>query len=358
MEFTGTITSSKYLTYNSKKIDILKFVLAILVVGIHTLDPETMLRPILRIAVPMFFIISSYLFFLKQSNLYTHIERRRALKSYVIRILKLYLFWFIIWLPLTVRDRGWASNFNIYTPLEIIRGFLFGSTFKASWFLMASLIGVAIVWYFTERKVRDRCLLILGVVAYSFCCLTSSYHNLLFSSPLMHKVYSNYALMFSDPINSFPVSLLFVVLGKILAQSEIYVKRTKLVGTLLLSLIVVYVEFFLTSYFGFALFDDCFFFLAPVSLCLFILVGQSKSRNTSFDTRGLRASSTIIYCSHASIAKLIYLSGAFELFGVGNKTAAFYVLLFTFTLLSAILLSSMLLYLEKRKGLKVLQYSH
>lgn len=80
-----------------KEIEILdaaKFVMAVMVVGIHTLGRYG-IYPLFRIAVPLFFMISSYLFFSnteKRGNL-------RYLKNFCIRNLKLYIFWFVVLMP-------------------------------------------------------------------------------------------------------------------------------------------------------------------------------------------------------------------------------------------------------------------
>ena len=64
-------------TYNS--IDILKIILALFVVVIHSGIDKTVLAPVLRIAVPLFFIISSYFFFTKNAKLQTNKEKNTAL---------------------------------------------------------------------------------------------------------------------------------------------------------------------------------------------------------------------------------------------------------------------------------------
>ena len=54
-------------TYNT--LDMLKLILAFFVMTIHSGVDKTILSPILRIAVPTFFIISSFLFFKKKTTL-------------------------------------------------------------------------------------------------------------------------------------------------------------------------------------------------------------------------------------------------------------------------------------------------
>lgn len=87
--------------YCSNTIDIAKFVLSILVVAIHTKplgEYNFVIEPIIRLAVPLFFALSSYLFFYQVNNN----KSPGAITKFIIRIYKLYLSWFIIFFPLTL----------------------------------------------------------------------------------------------------------------------------------------------------------------------------------------------------------------------------------------------------------------
>ena len=81
-------------------LDIVKFILSIMVVAIHTELFPTVLFPWLRIAIPLFFIISSFLLYekikLNKEN------KKEIIKKYIVRQLKYYLFWFIVLIPATV----------------------------------------------------------------------------------------------------------------------------------------------------------------------------------------------------------------------------------------------------------------
>lgn len=350
------IQSNDYVKYNSKKIDILKLILAILVVCIHTTRVGGALRPIFRIAVPLFFIISSYLFFLKQSKQATVIERKRALWRYVKRILILYFFWFVVLFEPTARARQWFNDFNFGTVLDIVKNFFLSSTFIASWFLIASIVAMVIVWFLAEKKVKDVWLLALGAVLYGVCCLVSNYYFLCLSIPGFESAYSTFTQVFTYPFNSFPVALLFVVMGKILAQRSLHIPIRALRIMLALSLVLIYCEFFFIKYCGTVVCDDCYFALPPLCMSLFMLVGQSTPMAISYDTTPLRAYSTIIYCSHATIAFQV----GCELRELLLNPNSFQYLAFRFvaTFLCVFVLSYTILKLEKLKPLSFLRYSH
>ena len=77
---------------NFKTIDVLKFFLAITIVQIHSEFALVWMKPYLRLAVPLYFMISSFFFFRKKPD-------TEQLWAYVKRLSKLYLFWFIVWSP-------------------------------------------------------------------------------------------------------------------------------------------------------------------------------------------------------------------------------------------------------------------
>lgn len=98
---------------NFDSVDAAKFVLSILVVAIHSYPFDgyaVFFNPILRTAVPLFFLISSYFFFNHHKYLSDLEERVLHIEKYVSRNLRLYLFWMLVFLMPTIRYRQWFSN--------------------------------------------------------------------------------------------------------------------------------------------------------------------------------------------------------------------------------------------------------
>lgn len=136
--------------------------------------------PILRLAVPVFFVISSYLFFHKIKDL-NKAERCSVYHKFVIRAIKLYAFWFVVLLPVTIVVRRWYAM----DVLEFIKTFpltlLFDSTFQASWYIPAYIIGISIAYYLGKHNVV---LFIAGILLYIQCCFASNY-NYVFDTELI-----------------------------------------------------------------------------------------------------------------------------------------------------------------------------
>ncbi len=110
------IQSNIFCSVDGKRFDVLKIVLAIFILAIHTTPTDFSLRPLLRLAVPLFFIITSYLFFSKQNRLHSDRDKTNALKKFVRRYLKLYLFWFVVLLPITIFLKRWYIDPGVLIP--------------------------------------------------------------------------------------------------------------------------------------------------------------------------------------------------------------------------------------------------
>lgn len=121
-------------------LDVLKFFMALLVVSIHTrLFAEFEWLDFVfcpGFAVPVFFVISSYLYFRKP------VVDLHTMSHFVRRLAIFYLFWFVFLLPFTVFVRKWHVHFDCRM---FAKSLFLGSTFWESYFIMALMIGVPLV---------------------------------------------------------------------------------------------------------------------------------------------------------------------------------------------------------------------
>lgn len=140
----------------SKKIisglDVMKFIMALFIVNIH-LKP-TMYAPevvqhvvgtLSGLAVPLFFVISSFLLFRKVNIGGGTQSEWQTIVKFSKRLLLLYGFWCIAWSPIVYLQKDYLHDFTPLSILLLVRDFFFGSIFDASWFLGALLVGVPLV---------------------------------------------------------------------------------------------------------------------------------------------------------------------------------------------------------------------
>lgn len=278
-----------------KNIDILKYILSLFIVMIHV--GWSVDTPFLRISVPTFFVISSYLFFSKLENKPSDVI---LLKKFLKRASLLYLFWFVVLLPTTLIIRQWLDYGFIDISKKIIYGIFFKATFPASWYLSAYMIGITIAYYM--RKL-PKLLLFLGVISFVICCLTTNYFYLLDNVPFgktLQRVSDIYNLYYS-----FPVGILFIYFGMNISKL-LKLNMRYIVGLFLLGVVLLYLESSYTSYFELRKCDDCYFSLIILAPVLVAFVLKLNNARITVKTSGyLRKMSTIIYCTHLTVVSIL-----------------------------------------------------
>ena len=292
--------------------DIAKFILSFFIVAIHTELFPSVLYPWLRIAVPLFFIISSYLFFSKLNKTDTT-NHNGILKKFVKRNLVLYGIWFIILLPFTVYVRKeWFEEGIFKGLLYSVRGLIFGSTFRASWYIMALVISVSII-YFLSKKISNIVILILSSLVYVVCCLTSNYYNLVEMSSLSFLCSAS-DKVFGGMSTSFCSALFWIVIGKIFVEKNcVCLKRKALALCTVAGCISLFAEYKILEIFVKPTVNDTYFSLMFVCPCIFSLLLLLKNKKIQ-GASWARKSSTITYMMHCEIAMCVsFVLGRFHI---------------------------------------------
>lgn len=205
-------------------IDIVKFIAALSVVGIHTAFPYQ-IGVFFRWAVPFFFIASSFLFFYK----------KKSFKVFAKRLLILYCVWFVLELPL-VWQRFAGQGF-----LEFLRSLFFANTFYASWYLTALLeaMGLCVL---LSRWMNNKLLLLIGILMYLAALSLGGLYGF-----MPHRLKD--ILLSIDRIvpitHSFVAGFIYVVLGKIV--SDHFADREIKNSVINISLLAVAVAFILET---------------------------------------------------------------------------------------------------------------
>lgn len=316
-----------------KSLDIAKIIAAILVVALHTqllcgTEAGYYLRCFCRIAVPFFFVCSSYLFWSKKSSI----------KKYTKRILLLYLIWLILFLPYVVKtfflnDQSIVSNVAMF-----VHSLVFHNTFHASWYLMSSVIAMNLV-YWLSKRFSNKTLLIIGIGLFVFSLLSCSYNGIVNRFGI-GAYYTAFDRIFV-PSNSFFVAFIYVVIGKILAENDRLLGKKE-------SLIYSTIFFFLGGAEIYCVrpltrLTDAFIFLPFFTFFLFQFLLNVRIRANDELCRLFRKMSIIVYLSHYFFIDL-HLHYGMEL---GTK-------LFFVVVTEALLLSATIVMLSNK--VKILRY--
>ncbi len=321
--------------------DITKFILSITIVIIHSGFLKNVLYPYLRIAVPLFFIISSYFLFKKVNKVKVE-ERPIIIKNFIKRNMILYLFWFIVLLPVTLDIKRYFTDYSILKGLIILlRDYLFSSTFSASWFIMALIEGVIIVYLLTRKK-DYKVYLWIFIIIYLVVTLFSSYKFILPKSLLDNKIFYYFHLIMISPWNSFLVSLIWIYIGKMFADNRININVKTNIFLLVLSLLAMWGEWYLVKYYSHIFNYDCYILLIPTVILIFNLLN-----NYNFYFKKsilLRNLSTIIYTTHASIIHILTIDSD--------------LVQFTLTLSICLIGGLIIIYLSKKRFLSILKYAY
>lgn len=331
--------------YNS--IDVFKFLAAIMVVAIHT-NPfyhypilNFIITSLCRIAVPFFFVFSSFIFFKTKDR------KGKSIIDFIKRIVILYCFWFIVEIPIII-DRFFIQSDYCF-PIKIcllFRGVLINNTFCASWYLTALCEGMLVVDY-VSRKYGNKIIVFISIV-FSLFALSGTLINPILSSLFNLKEY-NMILSILIPWNSFFVAVPFCYIGKYLAEElpsiEKYVYKPLFLCTILLLIVEIGFGLYARKYSAVVNTDTMvsLFFLAP--LVVIFLMRHNISIKASVASC-FRKMSILIYLTHG-IWKYILLK--FMLIDRG-------MLGFWIVLILSMLTSSFIIYLSSK--CKLLKYSY
>lgn len=224
-------------------------------------------------------------------------------KKFIIRQLKLYIFWFVVLLPITIYIRkSWFDDGIIAGIFTTIKQLLFSSTFKASWFITAMITATCIVAALSE-KINKYFLFLLFFIIYVICCLSSSYYSLFQNTIIIKEIYSTYVSVFTSPVFSFPSALIWVYIGKMYSENTKKVNMKLLATLTIICTILLFFEWKFVFDLTGKLNNDCYVFLVPLAASLFGIVNNIniKIRHAKM----LRKISTITYPLHGSLAIIV-----------------------------------------------------
>ena len=326
------IALNRYKQEIYSSIDFSKFVAALLVVAIHThpfsgMDADYYFTSLCRIAVPFFFVTTSFFFFRKANP---------NIKAYTKRLLILYGLWFIIELPL-VYHRLFV-NFDhslIVQILNCIRCVLLSNTWGASWFIMACVISVNIV-YFLSKKIDNYKLLIVGVLFYVMSLIGSSYSGIIDTFlPIQLVKWHHLLSMAFVPANSFIVAILYIVIGKIIAEGGgVSLNKNVIIFSVTIVAMLGALEVVLVRWS--AEITDAFLFLPLLTFWMMLLLLKTEVVIRKDLSKLFRNMSILIYILHAFLVDVNFI---FKWYNYG--------LFFTFfTLFVSILVSIIIIQLS------------
>ena len=332
-------------------IDLEKFTMSLFVAAIH-INPlgkySSVLYPWIRMAVPFFFICSGFFLFSELEG--SHCPEKLFAK-FGKRCVLLYLTWSVALLPIVVFLNRDASSLREML-LRLIGCFLLTGTFGGSWYLIALIEGSVIVYFVSKSKKMFWVLSMCSVAIYIVCCLASNYAFLLDGRKL--EVYlNNYHKIMGMPIYlSWPVSLLWICIGRAMACNIVNLQKLKKLPLLLLLIaaltLLMLEEFWLSrTVMVNSRVTDSYLCLPFVVVLLFFISVQcfQPIKRSLF----LRKASTVVFCLHHSVNRILEY-GINRFWPQGINVPIISLSRFILVLLVCLLITQLLVYIGKRKN--------
>lgn len=314
-----------------KGIDIVKFIMALFVVILHTHPLYAVNRTadfltadvIARVAVPFFFAATGFL-------LETQISGHRAgvretIVRYVWKVLKLYCIWTVIYMPVILYNKFIVNGETVaYGIFTLIRDFIFAGSYGQLWYLPAAAVGLVVV--FTLRKYLGEgktallllALFLMGLATQSYFGLASA---LVSPDGILWQGMKAVKKVMVTCRNGVFFGSIFIYMGTWIARRDIKIKVWEAVSGLAISTLLLCVEAAYLWSIGSVREKDMYLLLLPAVFFLMLLALQIQ---VGWDTVYLRKTSTNIYLVHTAF-KFIYR----EFVGERNENG---IPLFLFTL--------------------------
>lgn len=307
--------------YDSKY-DIIKFILSLGVVLVHTNTFQRQVHPWIKIIVPLFFIISSYFLFKKINTVKTKEERKEIYKIYLLRTIKLYFFWFIILIPLVLYNNRTLTfeNGGMGFIEHAIKRLFLGSTYQASWYMSASIFGVIII-AFLSSKLSNKKLFTLCLLPFTLVVVWTCYLPFFKEDGIVNTFYNIYYKILSNPHHSFPASLIWLTVGKCFADKTFSINKLYNFILFIVSGILLYIEWQIVGKYTSFYESEGYFLMLPFCISIFALILNIKP----FNFKGsiyLKRLSTYIYVIHGTLIPSInYLT--YKIIGLNHNVYVF-----------------------------------
>lgn len=328
-------------TYNG--LDLLKFIMALMVVMIHV-KPNThsliltnIFAPIEKIAVPIFFLISSTLLFNKIER--KKEESTRIIKKWVSRLVLLYFVWFLINLKFIIYRKEYFSSDIAYGIFDLLKDLIFCYTYPGSWFLSALIVGVILIYCLTKYISR--------YIILFFSIFISIYIEAIDYIPnVLHAPYRWYAENIRpEVILSFPAHLVWISLGQIFSSQLDKIENNKKI------LFPLSILFSIACYLFVIWNNNLFINYLIVPSCFITFVLLKLSQKPIY--KKMRDMSILIFFSH------FLIFGTKGMFcKILNDTLLTNYIFYILVLASCVIFSLVILYLENKKGFHFLKYTH
>ncbi len=259
-------------------LDLAKFLCAIMIIVLHT-SPFYSYSKVLSfgfrsiitvVAVPFFFTVSGFLFFVKINSLQSN-EQNQYFFKYIKRLIIMYLIWSAIYFPFVIIE--WMSDgISAVDVLQYIKEFFIKGSYSTIWFLPALMASISIA-YFLSKRMQIEKIVLISIPFYVFACMGSSYLGLCEKIPFVKNVFDIYFSLFETIKNGLLFGFIYVALGGYFAKKKINISKVKCLLGIGMCWILLAVEAVSQAFLGWSKGGvDTKLFLIPLTIFVFLYV--------------------------------------------------------------------------------------
>lgn len=291
-------------------IGIFKFILSVLVVAIHV-EPFTgdlaffVNNCIARIAVPSFFVYSSYFMFDKlQKNNWN----KKILVQQEIHLAKYYGIWLLLHAPVVLYRLYPDSNGTLDYIWKIFQAVFLKGPYGALWFLPATMMALALV-YFLGKKTNPIVCIIVSFPLFFFAALETEYFALIKDILWMEHLNNILVAIFGWLANGLTFGFFFCSIGFSIAYYKNKARNIKIDFILAtISFVLLFVETKMIRDYNLGVSYGAMLMLIPtVYYIAQVLLNMKKTSNTKTIAfaKYLQTLSLLIYPMHFAIMEIL-----------------------------------------------------
>ena len=326
---------------NYNNIDVFKLIMSIFVVAIHTHPLENISNSVINgiydslvsLAVPFFFVATGFL-------VYEDVLNDTAFKTRFIKLLKMYLIWSIVYLPLAICEYIDKKYTIYYSVLLYIKDLLLVGEHYNSWvlwYLLSSIYALFIIRFLIRKSVTINIIVIIGFLL----LIVSSGLDMIADNKLFfEEEFEFLKVLLNKTIYNGRIlrGIVFISLG--MKLKELMKKSQSPILTNKLALIVIFLLGFVISIFCDYIIGNLGLYIESVALFLLILGLKFKGLNYY---KYMRKISVDIYFIHLYVWTILYT--------VIFQQKTYGMIMFVLTLLISIILSLFhILFCKRRKS--------
>ncbi len=230
-------------------------------------------------------------------------------KAYVIKLLRLYVIWTLIYFPLSIKEIISCEKGVIHGILIYCRNIIFYGSYTQLWYFPALIFSVILISFLLSKKVSLKKILGAALFFYALGLLAQSWYGII--RPLSTAAPKLWAFLelFMDVIvttsDGLFAGFLFVGMGAYIAFCGFNIPQKKALLGFAVSFLLMFAEAAGVNYIGFARAREMYILLVPSAYFAFGFVVNFRIPGNGGVYKTLRVLSSLIFYTHYWVLRIV-----------------------------------------------------